>query len=457
MMEFTNLTRKVEIGANSYLLRLGDKNLIIDSGLHPKEEGSSATPNFDLLTDREVEAIFITHAHQDHVGSLPLLTRSFQDVPVFMTEGTYRIAEIMLHNAVNVMTRQKEEHDIQGYPLFTHRGVDFSRQAWRQLPFRKRYGLDGERDDREQVPTFEWFQAGHILGSASLLIRDAGKSILFTGDVNLDPQTLLLPGELPAEGVDVLVMECTRGDSPTPEGLTRASEEARFRKAILDAFSQGGSIMVPVFALGKTQEMLGILWKMQQDGELIDTPIYIGGLSTKITDVYDAMSGVTHRQHPGLKLMDAVSPYVLNGQDIGITNPRKHAIYALSSGMMTEHTLSNIFARKLVEDPNMHLFFVGYSDPESPAGKLRRTAPGGQIVLDAELPPQTLRCQVQEFNFSAHATRESLCHYATRLNPSKILLVHGDQPAVAWMQSTLQQALPKTEVIVPQPGKTLHL
>lgn len=119
-MEFVSLTKKVEIGANSYLLRLGDRALLLDAGLHPKITGFDALPNLDLLENTTLDGIIVTHAHQDHVGSLPVVTRQFPEIPVFMTEATYHLSDIMLHNSVNVMTRQREDEGISNYPLFTH-------------------------------------------------------------------------------------------------------------------------------------------------------------------------------------------------------------------------------------------------------------------------------------------------------------------------------------------------
>jgi Cft2 family RNA processing exonuclease len=125
--------------------------------------------------------------------------------------------------------------------------------------------------------------------------------------------------------------------------------------------------------------------------------------------------------------------------------------------MMTENTLSNLFARRILADPNQSLFFVGYSDPESPAGRIRTANPGDDIVLDPKQPPIKLNCHVDEFNFSAHASRESLLNYAIALRPKKIVLVHGDRPAIEWFQLKLYKELPDTEVIIPEPGKKVNL
>src|SRR5262249_29682092 len=127
------------------------------------------------------------------------------------------------------------------------------------------------------------------------------------------------------------------------------------------------------------------------------------------------------------------------------------------SGMMTPKTLSNIFARRVVENPQHSIFFVGYADPLSPAGILRAAKPEQEIALDSDEPPQRVRCNLKQFQFSAHASRESLIAYAKKPAPKKIILIHGDPPAVDWMRAKLLIELTGTEVIVPAPGIELEL
>jgi len=155
--------------------------------------------------------------------------------------------------------------------------------------------------------------------------------------------------------------------------------------------------------------------------------------------------------------MEEAAPFVLNGQTIHDTPARAGRIYALSSGMMMPKTLSNILARRLVENPQHSIFFVGYADPESPAGLLRDAQPDGEVTLDPGESPQRVRCNIEQFQFSAHASREALIDYAQKLSPRKIVLVHGDPPAVEWMRATLIVDLPKTEVIVPIPGVEIEV
>src|SRR5205823_5092657 len=178
---------------------------------------------------------------------------------------------------------------------------------------------------------------------------------------------------------------------------------------------------------------------------------------SKMTGVYDRRANQTRRQWSRLQLMQDVAPFVLNGQTINDSPARPGRVYALSSGMMTPKTLSNIFARRLVEIPGHSIFFVGYADPVSPAGILRDAQAGDEIALDPDEPPQRVRCQIQQFQFSAHASRESLIEYSQKLSPKKIVLVHGDPPAVGWVRSKLIVDLPNTEVIVPTPSVEIEL
>jgi Cft2 family RNA processing exonuclease len=456
-MDFVNLTRHLGIGSNCYWLRVGGKNIILDAGADPKVDGLGSTPHFATVPQGTVNAIIITHAHQDHIGSLPVLTRREPQCPVFMTEGTANIADIMLHNSVNVMTRQREELKLMEYPLYTHRGVDFCQQSWVRCPLRQRRNLLGDLCDDDNEVTFEFYHAGHILGSVGVLIRHAGKSFFYTGDVNFENQTIMTGADFPEEGVDYLLMEATRGDSPTPVGFSRANEEERFSRAVSEAIANGGTVTIPVFALGKTQEVLALLWQMRLRGEIGNIPIYIGGLSVKVTTAYDAMAATSVRNHPELQLLQEMAPYVLSGREIQNVQPRKRAIYALSSGMMTEHTLSNIFARRILGDPSQHLFFVGYSDPDSPSARIRKASLGEEIMLDKDHPAIPLKCDVREFSFSAHTNREMMRNYAALLRPSKILLVHGDRPALDWFQLALFRELGGTEVIVPESGRSYSL
>src|SRR6267143_500184 len=386
--------------------------------MHPKFEGEEALPNWKALGDRRLDAIIVSHSHQDHIGTLPVLMRRQPQARVFMTEPTTEIGSALR----------------QAYTLAGERGT----------------GADGD------AVTFEFFDAGHVLGSTGILIRAEGRTLFYTGDVNFDDQTIAQAAVFPKEKIDILIMECTRGDTPVPATWSRASEEQRLGQSIESAFTRGGCVLIPVFALGKTQEVLAMLYKLRRE-KILDFPIYIGGLSSKISDIYDLRAQVGRPQLPRLQLLDELRPFVLNAETIHDAQTRAGRVYALSSGMMTPKTLSNIFARRIVDQPRHSIFFVGYADPESPAGILRNTLPKEQITIDPGESPQHVRCHIEQFQFSAHASRESLIGFATRLAPKKVVLVHGDPLAVEWVRARLSLDLPDSEIIVPTPGVEIEL
>src|ERR1043165_585577 len=266
--------------------------------MHPKFEGDEALPNFKALQDRRLDAIIVSHPHQDHIGTLPVLMRRQPRARVFMTEATAEIGNTLLHNSVNVMTRQREELGVMLYPLFTHRETDRARDLWQTCPLRQQITLTGERaqpQGRDRL-TFEFFDAGHVLGTAGILFRAEDRTFFYTGDVNFDDQTIAQAAVFSEQPADVLFMECTPGDTPSPAGWSRLGEERRLALAINDAFKRGGCVLIPGFALGKTQEVLAMFYKFRRENLLRDCPIYIGGLSAKITEIYDRRSQMSRRQ-----------------------------------------------------------------------------------------------------------------------------------------------------------------
>jgi Cft2 family RNA processing exonuclease len=458
-LKFINLTRHTEIGANSYYLEIGQHRLLLDCGMHPKNTGDDALPSFKAIADFEVDAILMSHAHQDHIGTLPLAMRRLPTARIFMTEGTAEVGSVLLHNSVNVMTRQREEIGEMSYPLFTHREIDRASERWHWCPLRQRISIAGERAAQREKDTltFEFFDAGHVLGSTGVMLRAEGQTIFYTGDVNFDDQTVMQAAVFPEEKIDLLIMECTRGDHAKFANWTRGGEERRLAESLVAAFERDSCVLIPVFALGKTQEILAMLHKFRRQRLVPEFPIYIGGLSSKFTGIYDRRTHTTRRQSPRLKLMRDVAPFILNDETIRDTPVRGGRVYVLSSGMMIPKTLSNVFARRIIENSQHSIFFVGYANPESPAGLLRDAGKGGEVALDPDKPPQRIRCNIEQFQFSAHASRESLIDYAKRISPKKIILVHGDPSAVEWMRATLSNELPGCHVIVPTPGMELEV
>lgn len=444
---FTLLNRTNEIGANSYLLEIGEIRIVLDAGMHPKKRGPDSIPRFEDLPPDSIDAIIVTHSHLDHVGTLPLLMRDQPSARVFMTPGTAALAEALLHNSVNVMKSQRLELGIEEYPLFTHRGLDELFPRVEPRDYEKPFDLDRNGSVRA---TF--YDAGHILGSAGVLIEGGEKRIFYSGDVHFDDHALIRGSRFPElKDLDTLIVETTRGDSPRKDGYRREEEEERFIGDIRACLARGGSALVPVFAIGKTQEVLAMIHECKGAGRLPDVPVYIGGLSTKMTIIYDKFSESTRRMTPDFKILRDMNPITGNRRGKRKIPNDPGCIYALSSGMMTAKTTSNGFARGFIHHSKNSLLFVGYADPDSPGGKIRASQTGDMILLDEELPEVALNCEVQVYDFSGHAPRDQLLEFMLKTGTKQTILVHGDPAASQWFADQLQDA------VIPPSGTAIRM
>ncbi len=455
-MLFRSLCRHAEIGSNSYLVDTGRARVVLDAGMHPKHEGQEAIPHFEWLDEGSVDAAVITHAHLDHIGSLPVLLRDQPQARVFFSQAAAELGFAMLHNSVNVMQSKRTELGITDYPLFTHRELDEIEAAVETRALERPFDLDPEGSIRA---TFH--DAGHVLGSIGVTMKTDGHTLLYTGDVNFEPSTLIKGAMFPEEPVDTLIIETTRGASPRGEDYCRQAEEARFAETIARTLHRGGSVLIPVFAMGKTQEVLTMLHRFKRRGMIPGrAPVVIGGLSTKMTVIYDKYAeGRTRRSDDDFRILkDMDLKAGSRRRKRAPIIPEAGTIYCLSSGMMTEKTVSNAFARAgFLENRKNSLLFVGYADPDSPAGHIRAAAHGDKIVLDPAHPPVPFRAEMDVFDFSGHATREDLLAYVKKVRPKRTFLVHGDPEASGWFRDRLRKDFPQTEAIIPEPGLSYEL
>jgi Cft2 family RNA processing exonuclease len=449
-MIFKSLCRHAGIGANSYMLESRTARVVLDAGMHPKHEGYAAVPQYDFLEAGSVDSIVITHSHLDHVGTLPVFLEDQAQARVFLTPETADLATAMLHNSVNVMQSKRIEHGITEYPLFDHRELDRIVETFEARGIERPFDLDHAGTMRA---TFH--DAGHILGSVGVTIQASGKRVMYTGDVNFEPSTIQKGALFPEEPVDALIVETTRGEQARPAAYDRTCEENAFAEAIERVLARKGSVLVPVFAMGKTQEVLAMLHRFKSEGRIPNhTPVYIGGLSTKMTHVYDRFSDASRRQLPGFRFLKDMEIQGSERKRKGPIPFSAGCIYALSSGMMSEKTVSNNFARQgILENKRHGLFFVGYADPETPGGRIRIAKPGDSVLLDPAFPPVPLHCETRIFDFSGHSTRDAIADYIVKVRPKKTFLVHGDDGAVEWFRAEIQRRLPDTQVIVPIPGE----
>ena len=452
-MKLIDLNRDGGIGANSLFIQLGDLNILIDCGLHPKRVGRAATPDRTPLRGITLDLIIITHCHLDHIGSLPVVMREHPNTPVIMTLSSRMLIERMLHNSANVMIKQREDANIPDYPLFTHDEIDRIAKRLTGLPFGLAKHFRGAKDDIE----ITFHQAGHVAGAAGVEIHHKHRKIFFTGDVLFDAQRTLEGAKFPSGHFDTLVTETTRGSTDRPAGKERVAEVARLIQTINATIQRGGSILIPVFALGRMQELFAILHDARKFGRLVDCPIIAGGLGMDLADYFDEISRKTKHVHFNRQILKDLkvqpTPRKINpGED-----PKQNALYVVSSGMMVEKTPSYAFASGLLGSAKNTIAFIGYCDPDTPGGQLLAARPGDDFLFAAVNVSQKIAAHIERFELSGHADREELVEFAVQTGARSVVLTHGEPLARAWFLSQLTEKMPDANVIDPVPLQTYQV
>ncbi len=458
-MRITNLNPDTEIGASGWFVEFEGHRLLMDSGIHPKREGRESLPLYGLMGQQELDAIAISHCHHDHAGSLPVALRYSPQAHVLMSELSYFLIERVLHNSVNVMTRQRDELGIKEYPLFSHDEVEEIEPRFQGFKYNREIEWAAFRKTGAGFlsPTVEFYDAGHTLGSAGLMVRGQKESLFYTGDVCFHDQTILKAARFEDVEADVLLMETTRGNRVIPPGFSRATEIERLAAAIEQAQQARGSILIPTFALGRTQEILALLALLINKGRIRPQPIYIGGLGRVFTEIYDLESHRTHRQLPNLQLHEALDLVVLEQGQADSMKLTGGRIFVITAGMMSENTAAHNLALRMIGDEEQSIFFVGYTDPDTPGGRLRAAKTGETFLFSPSGGEVTRRCQIEDFDLTAHSNRDELLDFVSRVEPRTVLLSHGDATAREWFEGQIHARHPKMKVIQPQPGETVEV
>jgi Cft2 family RNA processing exonuclease len=456
-VKITNLNPDTDIGASGWLVEVDDHRILLDAGMHPKREGRAALPLLNKAGNTEVDTIAISHCHHDHVGALPVALRHFPKAHVLMTELSYFIVERVLHNSVNVMTRQRDELGIRDYPLYSHDEVDDIAPQFQGFKYNREIEWAAFHKMRAGLPspTLEFFDAGHTLGSAAILIRGKKETLFYTGDVCFHDQTILRAARFEDVKADVLIMETTRGSHVVPPGFSRENEIERLVAAIHQALERKGCLLIPSFALGRTQEILALLALLMRAGKLKSQPIYIGGLGRVFTEIYDLEAHRTHRQHANLQLHEALQLIVLEKGQAEKMKLSGGRIFVVTAGMMSENTAAHDLASRMIGDERQSIFFVGYADPDTPGGRLKAAKPGETFVFSPGAGRVTRKCNLLDFDLTAHANRDDLLDFVGRVSPRAVLLGHGSDHSRAWFDDQIRTRWPKIKILQPQPGKTV--
>lgn len=436
MIKFIPLGGADEVGASCFYLNIDGTGILLDCGMHPRKKGIDALPNFNLLNDLPLDFVFISHAHQDHIGSLPFLIQQFPHVIIYTVVQTKEISSVTLHNAANILFENNLAHPesfTNNLRTYTHEEIDYLVKSMIELEYNESILLKGLRQNSADPIKISFIDAGHILGSASILIEYYNKRILYSGDINLSEQTIMTGADLEKiENIDTLILETTYGSTDSKKLGTWETESKRFAKSANQILQNDGSILIPVFALGKTQEMLALIHELIKKKSLIETNIYTGGIGREISRIYDNNRYIVRRKNSNLELKEIPQLNLLDIEDYNefVKHP---GIVLASSGMMLEGTTSYKLIDFWLNQKNFGIFGVGYMDPETPGYKIINSSKGEFVQLNEISPPKFVNCEIEKFYFPSHSKREELLKIVEHTNAKKIILVHGESESKDWI------------------------
>ena len=465
-MLFSALGATDTISASCHFLLINKTGIILDAGVDPEREGLESLPDFDRIHNRPewyVDHALITHAHHDHIGALPVLLQYFPHAKVHMTFATRELADFVLPASARLQKRRIREGSSIHPPLFSEEEVDVYGYLYLAHESGKPFDVTGLKDETRVMATF--YDAGHILGSAGVLLefeeKGASRSVFYTSDTNLRPQTIIPGGEYPEGPIDFLILESTLGADADAEQTTRRREEERFTESLGRIINGGGSALVPVFAMGRAQETLALIHRGKQRGIIpTETPVYTAGGLRAVSDLYDKLRFTTPRLDQEFMVFGVEQKRLPRSTEALTTALEQPGIYVVSSGMMFERTLSNKLAQLIIENEKNGVLLVGFAREDSPAHGLLeafRTAPGTESIIDRDVGPQPVRASVERFQLSSHSNRRDLIALVEKMSPRHVILVHGDTPARNWLADNIRYFYPDITVHLPEHGEVLEL
>lgn len=441
-------------GSRHLLTTRGGKKVLIDAGLFQGRR-ELRDRNWAPWTQGKVDAVVLTHAHIDHTGYLPRLCAQGVVSRVLCTQATRELSALLLPDSGHLQEEDARHANARGYskhhpalPLYT--AADAQAAVQRLEPFP--YDTPVEVVEGVQV-TFR--RAGHILGSAFLDLRAEGKRILFSGDLGRYGTPLLADPE-DATPADALLLECTYGDRAHPDEPA-ADQLAR---AIGEAIKRGGPLLIPAFAVGRTQELL-FLWRgLEHDGRIPKVQLYVDSpMATDVTPLYlkhpeDQSAAVRELLRQNVRPLNPARLTFVRGGAESAKLLEKTGFFAViaASGMATGGRILAHLERHL-PNPAATVLLVGYQAEETRGRRLLEGAKeikmrGGMVKVAARIE--------QMSGFSAHADwREEERWLSRAPRPGRVFLVHGEPVALEAQRARL--AAKGWRVEAPQPGQVSEI
>jgi metallo-beta-lactamase family protein len=445
-----------------YLLEVNDQRLLLECGLYQGHRKEAAERNTHFPFDpTKLDAAILSHAHIDHCGNFPNLYKQGFRGNIYCTHATRDLAGIMLADSAKIqqgdaefvskLNRKKGLPPVA--PLYSMEDAEMVVRQFVSVGYDRPLPIaDGVR------VTFR--DAGHILGSAQVVLDIREKDgreyrYLFTGDVGRGGDPILRDPQL-VEDVDFLQIESTYG---TREHADKKDAEAAGRAALLECLRRGGKVIIPAFAVGRTQQVVYALNRATADGGLPPVPIYVDSpLAVNATEV--------HRLHPECFneeiyrfLREVANPfemdkltYIRSAAESRLLNELRGPAMIISSSGMAEAGRILHHLRNNVGDSKNLILFVGYCAENTLGARLR----AGVSPVNIFGEPHVVNAQVAAIDsLSGHADRSELIDYVERLtgDVKKIFVIHGEEQNALGFGETLRKLKPKAEVTVPERGQ----
>ncbi|XP_030025609.2 cleavage and polyadenylation specificity factor 73 isoform X1 [Manduca sexta] len=412
-----------EVGRSCIMLEFKGKKIMLDCGIHPGLSGMDALPFVDLIEADEVDLLLISHFHLDHSGALPwFLTKTSFKGRVFMTHATKAIYRWLVSDYIKVSNISTEQM------LYTESDLENSMDRIETINFHEEKDVRGVR--------FWAYNAGHVLGAAMFMIEIAGVKILYTGDFSRQEDRHLMAAEIPTVHPDVLITESTYG---THIHEKREERESRFTGLVSDIVARGGRCLIPVFALGRAQELLLILdeyWSLHP--ELQDIPIYYASsLAKKCMAVYQTyVNAMNDRIRRQIAINNPfVFRHISNLKGIDHFEDIGPCVIMASPGMM-QSGLSRELFESWCTDPKNGVIIAGYC-VEGTLAKTILSEPEEITSMSGQKLP--LKMSVDYISFSAHTDYQQTSEFINILNPPHVVLVHGEQNEMSRLKAALQR------------------
>lgn len=435
------------VTGSAHLLEAPEGMLLVDCGLFqglPDAAERNARLPFDRAS--ELAAVVLTHGHLDHVGRLPLLVKAGFTGKVLGHPATLALAGIVLRDAAKVAAHEGRD----GYDAAD---VDATTDLFMPLEYRKRTALDGL--------AITLFDAGHILGSSSVLVEAGGQRTLFSGDLGRGGTPIIRdPNTRWPEGADIdnVVIESTYGDRDHP---STESIHERLRKILRRALADGGKVLVPAFAIGRTQELLFHLRALIAEGELADIPVIVDGpMGLQVTELYERFPDAYNEEarallRQGTPPLEFDTLYAARGGKgseaaRSIEGP---AIIVAGSGMCTGGRILGHLEEHL-PDPRTDVVFAGHQA----RGTLGRSLLDGTDAVSIRGQRVPVRAQVTAIaGLSAHADRGELLAWLEAVpGKRRVFVTHGEESSANSFSALATERL-HVEATVPGEGEPFAL